>query len=98
MHIVIINKAMSSNFAFGEAYSDAVCHLLRQVIPGTPVSTNKTDHYDTIEMLLKLVSNTSKPNLLKTKLAPAQIIYPKCFELLYSFASGHPLSRIFIRI
>lgn len=35
--------------------------------------------------------------LLKTKLAPAQITYPKCFELLYSFASGHPLSRIFIR-
>ena len=69
MHIVIINKTMSSNFAFGEAYSDAVCHLLRQVTPGTPVSTNKTDHYDTIEMLLKLVSNTSKPNAIKNEIS-----------------------------
>ena len=37
-----------------------VCHLLS---PGTPVSsTNKTDHHNITEILLKVALNTIKPN------------------------------------
>ena len=36
--------------------------------PGTPVSsTNKTDHHDITEILLKVVLNTIKPNQTKKK-------------------------------
>jgi hypothetical protein len=45
---------------------DKVCQWLttcRWFYPGPPVSSiNKTDHHDTIEILLKVVLNTIKPN------------------------------------
>ena len=68
-------KVVSSNPAHGEVYS--IQHYvmkfvsdLRQIggfYPGTPVSsTNKTDRYDTAELLLKVALNKiiPSPNIL----------------------------------
>jgi len=64
----ITTKVMSSNPAHGEVSLIQHCVIkyvsdLRQVYqwfsPGTPVSsTNKTDHHDTTEILLKVALNT----------------------------------------
>ena len=44
---------------------------LRQVSPGTPVSsTNKTDHHDITEILLKVALNTITPLLYSILFTP----------------------------
>ena len=67
----ITTDVMSSNAVHGEMYT--ILHsvikfvsYLRQIgvfFPGTPVSfTNKTDHHNITEILLKVAYNTIKPN------------------------------------
>ena len=65
--VPITTNVVSSNAAPGEVYS--IQHYvikfvsdLRQVFPGSPVSsTNKTDRHDITEILLKVALNTIAP-------------------------------------
>ena len=56
--VLITIDVVSSNLDQG----DKVCHLLatgRNFFPGPPISsTNKTDHHDITEILLKVALNT----------------------------------------
>jgi hypothetical protein len=56
------NNVVSSNPAHGEVYS--IQHYVIKVVrfpPGTPVSpTNKTEHHEITEILLKVALNTKK--------------------------------------
>jgi hypothetical protein len=60
----ITTKVVSSNLVHGEVYSicDKVCQWLVAGLWVSPVSsTNKADHHDITEILLKVALNTIKP-------------------------------------
>ena len=57
----IATKVVSSNPAHGEMYSmqHIEIKMVSDLRPGTPVSsTNKTDHHDIVEIVLKVALNT----------------------------------------
>jgi len=90
--VLITTKVVSSNPLHGEAYS--IQHYvikfvseLRQIggfFPGTPLSsTNKTDHHDITEILLKMGINTIDQTKPRRILLGQAMIFLSWFYMKY---------------